>query len=120
MGGGLFGTPLYLNIKCILFAFLLIFIYYLPHSKNSTNNILIVFLLGMSGYIILAWYDVLYDCTDKLRPTLLGWMSKPFKPKKYSKQYDKLPLKYKKTIRFFDIAILLILFITFSFPFFVK
>jgi hypothetical protein len=117
MGGGLFGTPLYLNIKCILFSFFLIFVYYLPHPQLRSNNIIAVFLLGMSGYIILAWYDVLYNCTDQLGPTLLGWISKPFKPKKYSKQYDKLPVKYKKTIRFFDIAVLSLLVITFIFPY---
>ena len=78
------------------------------------------FLLGMSAYIGLAWYDVLYNCNDHLRPTLLGWLSKGFKPKEYSQEYDDLPIKYKKIIRNFDVFVLIIVVITFLYPFFVK
>lgn len=118
MGGGLFGTPLYLNLKCILFGLFLIFVYYLPHPQSWNNQVIMIFLLATSGYIILAWYDFLYKCTDKLGPTLFGWMSKMFKPKPYADQFDKLPVKYKKRIRLFDLAVLSILVITFMFPFF--
>ncbi len=68
----------------------------------------------------MAWYDVIYDCNDRLKPTLLGWMSKPFKPKEYSDAYDKLPIKYQKIVRTFDIAVLSILVITFVAPFVLK
>lgn len=54
----------------------------------------------------MAWYDVLYDANDRLRPTFLGWMSKPFKPAHYQEEYDALPLKWQKTIRWVDILAL--------------
>lgn len=118
MGGGLFGTPLYLNTKCILFAFFLIFVYYLPHPSSWNNQVIMVFLLATSGYILLAWYDFLYSCNDRLGPTVFGWMSKFLKPKPYSVQFDKLPLKYKKSVRMFDITVLILLAITFVYPFY--
>lgn len=117
MGGGLFGTHLYLNIKCLIFSFIVIIIYWLPKPTTRAHGFLMSFLLGISCYIALAWYDVLYDCNDRLKPTLLGWLSKSFKPKEYSTEYDKLPLKTKKIIRTVDILVLSILVITFMYPF---
>ena len=120
MGGGLFGTPLYLNPKCLVFSFAIILVYWLPHPPTTAHNIVMAFLLGTSAYIALAWYDALYDCNDRLRPTYLGWMSKSFKPPQYAKEYDELPLKYKKQIRTFDMIVLGVLFITFLYPFMVR
>jgi hypothetical protein len=120
MGLGLFNAPLYVNYKCLLFSAFIITVYYLPKPKTMTHNIVMVFLLATSAYIMMAWYDVIYDCNDRLKPTLLGWLSKPFKPKEYSQQYDQLPVKYKKIIRNVDIFVLIIIFITFLYPFFSK
>ena len=120
MGLGLFNTPLYLNIKCLIFSLFIIIIYYLPHPNNLAHNIIMMFLLGTTAYILMAWYDVLYDCNDRLKPTFLGWISGPFKPSEYQKQYEELPLKYKKIIRNVDIFILIILLITFIYPFYTK
>jgi hypothetical protein len=120
MGGGLFGTPLYLNIKCLIFSAFVISIYYLPHPIGFAHNFVMVFLLGTASYIILAWYDVLYDANDRLKPTLLGWLSKSFKPQEYRDEYDKLPLKTQKVIRAVDIAVLGIVFLAFIYPFFVS
>jgi UDP-N-acetylmuramyl pentapeptide phosphotransferase/UDP-N-acetylglucosamine-1-phosphate transferase len=117
MGGGLFGAPLYLNIKCIVFSVLVLAVYWLPHPKSIAHNIVMAFLLGTSAYIALAWYDVLYDCNDRLKPTLLGWLSKPFKPQEYRDAYAHLPMKTQKIIRAVDIFVLSILFITFLYPF---
>jgi hypothetical protein len=120
MGGGLFGTPLYLNPKCLVFSAFVLGVYWLPHPKAFAHKIFMGFLLATSAYIIMAWYDVLFDCNDRLKPTLLGWLSKPFKPKEYSDAYDELPLKYQKIVRTFDIVVLSILVITFALPFMVK
>ena len=117
MGGGLFGTPLYLNLKCLVFSVMILIVYWLPHPSTVAHNIVMAFLLGTSSYIALAWYDVLYDCNDRLKPTLLGWLSKPFKPKEYRDHYEALPLKTKKVIRNVDIFVLSVLFITFLYPF---
>lgn len=119
MGGGLFGTPLYLNFKCLVFSAAILCVYWLPHPTTFAHRCLMAFLLATSAYISLAWYDVIYDCNDRLKPTLLGWLSKPFKPKEYSDAYDKLPVKYQKIIRGVDIAVLSIIAITFLYPFLV-
>ena len=117
MGGGLFGTPLYLNPKCLVFSAIILTIYWLPLPATLPHNIVMGFLLATSAYISLAWYDMIYDCNDKLKPTLFSWMSKPFKPKEYQDEYDNMPTKYKKVIQRFDIAVLIIVFVTFLYPF---
>jgi hypothetical protein len=106
MGGGLFGTPLYLNPKCLVFSAFVLVVYWLPHPKAFSHRFVAAFLLATAAYIILAWYDYIYDCTDRLGPTLLGWLSKPFKPAEYSEKFDKLPVKYKKLVRWVDVGVL--------------
>jgi hypothetical protein len=117
MGGGLFSTHLYLNPKCLIFSFAIIAIYFLPHPGTTAHNFVMAFLLGMSSYVALAWYDVLFDCNDRLKPTLLGYLSKPFKPAEYEEQYDQLPLKDQKIIQYVDVLVLFIIAITFAYPF---
>lgn len=78
-----------------------------------------IFLLGMASYIGLAWYDYLFDCNDRLKPTFLGYLSAPFKPPAYGKQLDELPDKEKKTIRIVDIAVLSLVVLAFAYPFLV-
>jgi hypothetical protein len=118
MGGGLFGTPLALNPKCLVFSLCILIVYWMPHPPSIFHEFVMGFLLATSAYISIAWYDVLYNCNDRLKPTLFGWLSKSFKPPEYSAEYDKLPLQTKKTIRMVDITVLIIVFITFLYPFF--
>lgn len=120
MGGGLFGTPLYLNPKCLAFSAFVLGVYWLPHPVAYAHKIVMAFVLATLAYVLLAYYDVIYDCNDRLRPTLLGWISGWFKPEEYRKQYDELPIKYQKIIRTFDIVVLIILIGLLAFPFFVK
>ena len=120
MGGGLFGTPLYLNPKCLVFSAFVLAVYWLPHPVALAHRIVMAFLLATLAYVLLAYYDVIYDCNDRLRPTLLGWLSGWFKPKEYRDQYDQLPVKYQKIIRWFDIAVLVGLLALLAFPFVVK
>jgi hypothetical protein len=109
MGGGLFGTPLYLNPKCLVFSAFVLGVYWMPHFKALGHRIVMAFVLATAAYVLMAWYDVLYDCNDRLRPTLLGWISMPFKPASYGHEYNELPLKYQKIIRWFDIAVLVMI-----------
>jgi hypothetical protein len=120
MGGGLFGTPLYLNMKCIVFSAGVIAVYWLPRPASPYHQFVMAFLLGTAAYISLAWYDVLYDCNDHLGPTILGWMSMPFKPAEYREKYEKLPVKYKKIVRAVDIAVISLVAFAFVYPFLVK
>jgi len=117
MGGGLFGTPLYLNPKCLVFSAFVLIVYWLPHPKAWSHRAVAAFFLACSAYVLLAWYDVLFDCNDRLHPTLLGWMWGWAKPSEYRKEYDALPIKYKKIIRWFDIAVLAIVLIGIVYPF---
>jgi len=117
MGGGLFGTPLYLNPKCLVFSAFVLAVYWLPHPKAYSHKIVAAFLLATLAYVLLAWYDYIYSCTDRLGPTLLGWMSGMFKPASYRAEFDRLPVVYKKIVRTFDVAILLILLVLVFIPY---
>ncbi len=115
MGGGLFGTPLALNEKCLVFSAFVLAVYWLPHPAFYQHKIVVAFLLATLAYVLMAWYDFIYDCNDRLKPTILGWMSGMFKPNQYQKDYDNLPIKYKKIVRTFDIVVLVVLvLLTFS------
>jgi hypothetical protein len=76
------------------------------------------FLLSFSAYISLAWYDLWFHCLDRLHPTLLGYLSGPFKPSEYNEEAKQLPLRDKKIIRNVDIAVLFVIVLTFLYPFF--
>jgi hypothetical protein len=120
MGGGLFGTPLYLNPKCLVFSAFVLAVYWLPHPKAFSHRVVAAFLLATAAYILMAWYDVLYDCNDRFGPTLLGWMSMWFKPAAYKQEYDELPVKYQKIIRWFDIAVLSLIVVALVYPYLQK
>ena len=105
----MFGTPLYLNPKCLVFSAFVLGVYWLPHPKEYMHKIVTAFVLATLAYVLLAWYDYLYDCTDKYGPTFLGWMSMWFKPSEYRQKYEALPVKYKKMVRTFDVTILVVL-----------
>jgi hypothetical protein len=117
MGGGLFGTPIELNFKCILFSLFVISVYWLPRHENMLFN---SFILGMFSYVILAWYDYIYSCNDKLGISLFSWTTLMFKPKEYTKKWNKLPTKYKKRLRIIDVIILIGLGFLFIWPFIKK
>lgn len=117
MGGGLFGTPLYLNEKCIAFAVFVLFVFWMPHPKAWEHEIVLAFVLAMTAYVLMAWYDYIYDCNDKLGPTLLGNFVKWAKPKEVQKEYEDLPIKYKKIVGGFDIGVLIVLLVLLVIPY---
>ena len=120
MGGGLFGPPLYLNPKCLSFSAFVLGVYWLPHPVAYAHKIVMAFVLATLAYALMAWYDVIYDCNDRLKPTLLGWLSGWMKPAYYNEEYEQLPIKYQKIVRWFDIAVIAVLLGLLFFPFFVK
>ena len=110
MGGGLFGTPLYLNEKCIVFAIFILLVYFAPHAKAWQHEVVAGFVLAMAAYVFMAWYDYIYDCNDKLGPTLLGALigwAKPYGG--VPPGTDPLPIKYQKIVGAFDLVVLIIL-----------
>jgi hypothetical protein len=120
MGGGLFGTELALNPKCLVFSAFVLAVYWLPHPVALSHRIVMAFILACLAYVSLAWYDLIYSCTDRLKPTALGWMWKWAKPQEYSDQYDALPEREKKIIRTVDIVVLVVLVALLGYPFLVK
>ena len=118
MAGGLFGTPLFLNPKCLVFSAFILAVYWMPHFKPLEHRIVMAFVIATSAYVFMAWYDVLFDCNDRLGPTLLGWLSMPFKPAYYQQAYEELPIKYQKIVRWFDIAILVLMIVLIFSPYY--
>lgn len=115
MAGGLFGTPLELNPKCLVFSAFVLLVYWMPHFKAYEHRIVMAFILATTAYVLMAWYDKLYDCNDRFGPTFLGWISMPFKPQEYRDKFDALPVKYQKIVRTVDIIVLVVLlFLVFS------
>lgn len=61
MSGGIFtGDPFVYNPKCIVFSFYSSLLYYAGGGRNP----LLIALIFIIAYVILAWYDWKYDCTD--------------------------------------------------------
>lgn len=108
MGFKLFGTPLYLNEKCIAFAAFVLFIFWMPHPAAREHDLVLAFVIAMTAYVLMAWYDYVYDCTDKLGPTLLGALigwAKPYGG--VPPGTEELPIKYKKVVGVFDFVVLI-------------
>jgi len=120
MGGGLFGTPLYLNPKCLVFSAFVLAVYWMPHASSYPHKVLIAFMLACVAYVSMSWYDLLFDCNDRLRPTMLGWMWGWAKPKEYRDKFDELPLKYQKVVRTVDIVVLIGIVVLFFLPYLAK
>ncbi len=109
MGLGVFGTPLYANEKCIAFAAFILAIYFLPHFKAWQHEVVFAFVLAMFAYVVMAWYDYWYSCTDMFGPSFFALFVKWAKPEKNQKDYEALPVKWKKVVRTVDIVVLLVL-----------
>lgn len=66
MSGGIFvDRPFNPNVKCIWFALLAVLVYAaLPRGPHGEPNMLIAALLAIVSYVLLAWYDHTYSCSD--------------------------------------------------------
>uniref|UniRef100_A0A6C0JDX9 Uncharacterized protein n=1 Tax=viral metagenome TaxID=1070528 RepID=A0A6C0JDX9_9ZZZZ len=64
MAGGIFiDKPFSFNIKCVIFAVIVILFYWLI----SANTVYLMFpVIFIISYVSMAWYDFKYDCNDKL------------------------------------------------------
>ena len=62
MAGGIFvNKPFAFNIKCMIFSSLCMLLYYAGvHSKEV--DMVVIGLIFVVSYIMLAWYDYIYDC----------------------------------------------------------
>ena len=90
MAGGIFpGAPFTFNIKCVIFSAMLAGGYWFLPPKNY----FVLFFLLWFPYIALAWYDYMYECRNKLGPTIVPfgrYMWLPFKPPQYQAEFNKM------------------------------
>ena len=90
MAGGLFpGKPFAYNLKCIVGTLLIAGGYWFLPPKNVW---VLIFLLWLP-YVLMAWYDYLYDCRDKMKPTLFPfgrYVFLPFKPPGYKAEFERM------------------------------
>jgi hypothetical protein len=90
----------------------------MPHQKHWQYEAVFVFVLAMAAYVLMAWYDYIYDCNDKLGPTLLGGLIGWAKPYGGVPPGTKdLPIKYKKIVGAFDTVVLIGLLALVFFPY---
>lgn len=63
MAGGIFADqPFHANMKCIIIGVILMILYWtLPYRNPFMLQVIFVV-----GYISIAWYDYLYNCTNKM------------------------------------------------------
>jgi hypothetical protein len=66
MSGGIFpGYPFTLNVKCIIFAFIIMAIYsFNPPKLSLIKNIFIYFIIFVISYVSMAWYDYYFGCSQ--------------------------------------------------------
>jgi hypothetical protein len=90
MAGGIFpGAPFQFNIKCVIFSAMLAGGYWFLPPRNY----FVLFFLLWFPYIAMAWYDYMYECRNKLGPTIVPfgrYMWLPFKPPQYQAEYNKM------------------------------
>jgi hypothetical protein len=91
MSGGVFPErPFAFNIKCIVFTLVTAGGYWWLPPRSWWVLALLMWL----PYVSLAWYDHMYDCRDKMGPTLFPfgrYVFLPFKPPGYKREFDRMP-----------------------------
>ena len=88
MSGGLFPDyPFTLNIKCIIFSLIIMFIYTFKMPQLSLiPTLLVYFIIFVISYVALAWYDYYYGCSQlPLQRSKVG-LTQLFKPPVYDEE----------------------------------
>lgn len=79
MAGGIYSEkPFSPNLKCIIFACGIVILYWVASSSHATYYWLFP-ILFVGAYVIMAWYDYLYDCLNTMKSGTLGFDA-TFKP----------------------------------------
>ena len=98
MAGGIFpGAPFKFNIKCVIFSAALAGGYWFLPPKN----LFVLFFLLWFPYIAMAWYDYMYECRNKLGPTIVPfgrYMWLPFKPPQYQADFNKMSVSQNESM----------------------
>lgn len=88
MSGGIFdGYPFTLNIKCIIFSFIIMIIYsFRPPALSIAPQMLVYFLIFVVSYVSLAWYDYYYGCSQLPLQRSTTGITHHLKPPVYDKE----------------------------------
>lgn len=64
MAGGIFPNyPFQINIKCVIFAMIIIgLFFYVPPIMNNYWKMFISLILFIISYVLMAWYDYKFEC----------------------------------------------------------
>ena len=101
MSGGIFPNyPFTLNIKCIIFALLIMIIYTYrpPTDQKLITKLIIYFIIFVVSYVALAWYDYYYACSQlPLQRSSIG-ITQYLKPPVYEEEKQELHMMSQKEI----------------------
>ena len=88
MAGGIFpGYPFTLNIKCIIFSFIVMILYsYSPPTLSIIPTLFVYFIIFVISYVSLAWYDYYYGCSQLPLQRSTRGITQHFKPPVYDKK----------------------------------
>ena len=87
MSGGIFPEyPFTLNVKCIIFSFIVMILYsFSPPKFSIIPTFFVYFIIFVISYVSLAWYDYYYGCSQlPLQRSSVG-ITQYFKPPVYDK-----------------------------------
>lgn len=83
MAGGIFtDRPFHLNAKCVVFSFYSSLLYAAGGGRRGA----VIAAIFVVSYILLAWYDYMYDCNDHMMSGTSIGSTAIFKP-----QYREIP-----------------------------
>jgi hypothetical protein len=115
MAGGIFeGRPFAFNIKCIVFTLIVAGGYWYAPPKN----VWVLLLTMWAPYVAMAWYDYMYECKDKMQPTIVPfgrYIFLPFKPPGYRREYERMAASQHAQMRRVDHAIAWVLVVGIAF-----
>ena len=86
MAGGIFvNQPFHPNLKCLVFAFILMIAYWSLPQKNP----FLLPLIFVIAYVGMAWYDHIYNCDMKMYSgKYSGIVTSPLKPQRRTDETD--------------------------------
>lgn len=100
-GGAYTGRPFAFNVKCIVFTAVAAGGYWFLPPRRWWALALLLWL----PYLSMAWYDHLYDCRNKMQPTLVPfgrYVFLPFKPGPYKHEFQAMAQSQKDAMRRLD------------------
>lgn len=91
MAGGIYiNQPFSPNIKCIIYGFWMMSVYWFMPCEKNVYLLPAIFIMS---YIGMSWYDYKYECTNKLytgSQGIIGVLDSPFKPQRRDEEPERI------------------------------